>query len=80
MLLENSSQQQNDDFILECLFAIIIITVFILCLYKRKKVYKYITEMETYNGLPNFRFYLGLLLLTVVCITFLYKFLCKIFS
>ncbi len=34
MLLENSSKQQNDDFISECLF--IIITVFILCFYKRK--------------------------------------------
>lgn len=80
MLLKNNSQQQNDDFILDCLFAIILIAVFIFCFCKRKKIYKYITEIETYNNLPNFRLYLGILGVTIGCIIFLYKFLSEIFA
>ncbi|MBB4801969.1 uncharacterized membrane protein YidH (DUF202 family) [Flavobacterium nitrogenifigens] len=75
-----TSQNEIDGFILECIFALILITVFILCLYNRKKVYTYIIQRDTYNNLANIRLYLGLLLLITVSIVFIYQFFSKIFS
>jgi len=74
----NSSQNQIDNFVLESISVLVIIIVFILSFYYRKKVYKYFTEIETYNNLPNVRLYLGLMITIIVAVVFVFKFFSKI--
>lgn len=74
----NSSQNQIDNFVLESISVLVIIIVFILSFYYRKKVYKYFTEIETYNNLPNIRLYLGLTITIIVAVLFVFIFFIKI--
>lgn len=77
---ENSSQQENDAFILESIFFLIFITLVLFCIYNHKNVRKYFIENYPISELRNHRLYLGLILLTIVGIKLSYDFILKIYS
>ena len=80
IFLENSSQQENDAFILECIFFLIFITLMLFCIYNYKNVRKYFTENFPINGFQNVRLYFGLTILTIIGLIFSFNFILKIFS
>ena len=77
---ETSSQQENDAFILECIFFLIFITLILCCIYNYKNVRKYLIEHFPINQFQNIRLYFGLTILTIIGFMFSYNFILKIFS
>lgn len=80
IFLENSSQQENDAFILEFIFFLIFITLILFCIYNHKNVRKYFIENFPINEFQSLRLYLGLTILAIIGFTFSFHFVLKIFS
>lgn len=77
-LSEHNSQSENDRFILECIFFLIIIVTIYLCIRNRKKLYAKFLDIITNAFFENIRLLFGLLILTVTSIMFVYKFIRQI--
>ncbi|MNX47930.1 hypothetical protein D3C86_784960 [compost metagenome] len=80
IFLENSSQQENDAFILEFIFFLIFITLILFCIYNHKNVRKYFLENFPINEFQSLRLYLGLTILTIIGLILSFNFILKIFS
>lgn len=80
IFLENSSQQENDAFILEFIFFLIFITLLLFCIYNRKNVLKYFLRNFPINEFQSLRLYLGLTTLTIIGLILSFNFILKIFS
>ena len=78
IFLENSSQQENDAFILESIFFLIFITLILFCIYNHKNLRKYLAENFPLNELRSHRLYLGLIMLTIMGIKLSYDFILKV--
>lgn len=79
-LLENSSQNQNDHFVLECVFFLLIITMTYYCITRRKKVYAAFLNHISHSPLSYIRLYIVILMLMVVCILFVLEFTQQLLS
>lgn len=77
---DNSSQQENDTFILESIFFLIFITLILFCIYNHKNVRKYFVENFPVTELRSHRLYLGLTMLTIMGIKLSYDFILKVCS
>lgn len=77
-LSEHNSQSENDRFILECIFFLIIIVTIYFCIRNRKKLYSKFLDIITNAFFENIRLLFGLLILTVTSIMFVYKFIRQI--
>lgn len=80
IFLKNSSQQENDAFILESIFFLIFITLILFCIYNHKDVRKYFLENFPVNQFQSLRLYLGLTILTIIGLILSFNFILKIFS
>lgn len=80
IFLKNSSQQENDAFILESIFFLIFITLILFCIYNHKNVRKYFAENFPVNEFQSLRLYLGLTILTIIGLILSFNFILKIFS
>ncbi|STO10907.1 Uncharacterised protein [Flavobacterium hibernum] len=77
-LSEHNSQSENDHFILECIFFLIIIVTICVCIRNRKKLYAKFVDIITNAFFENFRLLTGLLILIVISSMFVYKFIKQI--
>lgn len=77
-LSEHNSQSENDRFVLECMFFLIIVTIFCYSFYNRKKLYiKLINYANDFTYL-KFRLLSHLLFFIVLSILFVYSFIKQI--
>jgi hypothetical protein len=72
-LLENSSQRQNDHFILEYLFFLLILTITYFCIKRRKKLYTAFLNRMAISPLSAFRRFLGVLIFIMIGIMLAFK-------
>lgn len=72
-LLENSSQRQNDHFVLECLFFLLMLTITYYCIMRRKKLYTAFLNRITDSPLSAIRRSTGVLFLIMIWIMFVLK-------
>lgn len=77
-LSENNSQYENDHFILECIFFLIIITIVCLSIKNRKKLYTILINNITNVTYSNFRLLTGLLIIIVISTLFVINFIKKV--
>lgn len=80
IFLENSSQQENNAFILEFIFFFIFIMLILFCIYNHENVRKYFLKNFPTNEFQSLRLYFGLTILTIIGLILSFNFILKIFS
>jgi len=78
IFLQNNSQKQNDDLILEFIFFFIFIALLFYCIYNYKNVSEFFQKHFPVNDFRSFRLYPGLFMIIVICIKLSFDFILKI--